>query len=341
MSDSPVTIRNIAKKEMERLISLYLELSDDTNNFQDVSVHDLDSRDKITILLEGIRSNADPTAMSAQEAVDEWERRSAVAFDVEQSITGSVYEIIRGVARDYFEHVKQETKNFETFSSEFIYNHPQYLPIFQHIGGFESKSDLKDMVGTVSDTGISNPASKRLADALSERVDPSATNEDKVLSKVERTLEGIVRSLVGKVLLEEVVAGALRDEGVSFTREDEYDALSGVVYDFRSDFVVPDPASPKAFIEVRKSSSRHASLYAKDKMFSAINWKGEHAEMLGIIVVEGPWTESTLEVMSDVFDYVVPLGQAKRLAKTIDAFLSGDKSKLKWIIDFRISEYDK
>jgi hypothetical protein len=41
------------------------------------------------------------------------------------------------------------------------------------------------------------------------------------------------------------------------------------------------------FIEVRKSSSRHASLYAKDKMFSAINWKGKTPDLLAALVVDG------------------------------------------------------
>ena len=119
-------------------------------------------------------------------------------------------------------------------------------------------------------------------------------------------------------------------------REDDYGSLSGVVYDFRADFVVPTPEEPLAFIEVRKSSSRHASLYAKDKMFSAINWKGRHQRMLGIIVVDGDWTSTTLEVMSRVFDYVIPISQAPRMAETIRDYVNGDTSKLKWLIQFRI-----
>jgi hypothetical protein len=91
------------------------------------------------------------------------------------------------------------------------------------------------------------------------------------LQSIEPTLEGIVRDLVGRVLLESIVANALDEAKVAYKRESEYNALKGVVYDFRADFVIPNAESPKAFIEVRKSSSRHASLYAKDKMFSAIN----------------------------------------------------------------------
>ena len=150
------------------------------------------------------------------------------------------------------------------------------------------------------------------------------------------TLEGIVRDLVGRVLLESVVAAALQKEGIPFLPERDYAGLSGVVYGFRADFVIPDATKPKAFIEVRKSSPRHASLYAKDKMFSAINWKGKHPDLMGIMVVDGQWTATTLEVMAHVFDYVVPLGRVGELAKTIAAYLAGDRSRLRWLIEFRI-----
>jgi hypothetical protein len=123
------------------------------------------------------------------------------------------------------------------------------------------------------------------------------------LQSIEPTLEGIVRDLVGRVLLESIVANALDEAKVAYKRESEYNALKGVVYDFRADFVIPNAESPKAFIEVRKSSSRHASLYAKDKMFSAINWKGKNKDLVAVLVVDGPWTAETLRVMTKVFDY--------------------------------------
>jgi hypothetical protein len=91
-----------------------------------------------------------------------------------------------------------------------------------------------------------------------------------------------------------------------------------------------------AFIEVRKSSSRHASLYAKDKMFSAIKWKGQHQECLGVLVIDGPWTVATLEILASVFDYVIPIGQVDQVAAKIREYLDGDKSVLQWLIQFRI-----
>ena len=88
---------------------------------------------------------------------------------------------------------------------------------------------------------------------------------------------------------------------------------------------------------MRKSSSRHASLYAKDKRFSAINWKGYNSNLLGVLVVDGEWTGQTLRVMANVFDYVVPLERINDLAQTLYTYINGDRSKLKWLIQFSIN----
>ncbi len=157
-----------------------------------------------------------------------------------------------------------------------------------------------------------------------------------MLRSIEPTLEGIVRDLVGRVLLESIVAKALEDARIPYKRESEYGHLPGVVYDFRADFVIPDNQEPKAFIEVRKSSTRHASLYAKDKMFSAVNWKGKNKNLLAVLVVHGPWTAETLRVMARVFDYVVPINAVADVAGALSAYLAGDRSRLKWLIDFSI-----
>ena len=130
-------------------------------------------------------------------------------------------------------------------------------------------------------------------------------------------------------MLESVVAAALEAEDVPHLREEDYDSLKGVVYDFRADFVIPNAADPVAFIEVRKSSSRHASLYAKDKMFSAINWKGQYPNLIGVVVVEGDWTGATLRTMASVFDYVVPLARSGELARVLKRAADGDPSVLK------------
>ena len=91
-----------------------------------------------------------------------------------------------------------------------------------------------------------------------------------------------------------------RPRGTADLREEEYESIPGVVYDFRADFVIPDSKETLAFIEVRKSSSRHASLYAKDKMFSAVNWKGNNKKLIAVLIYYGEWTKETLKIMKKV-----------------------------------------
>lgn len=328
------TLYQLADAEIRSCIADYLALAADTRGFAAVSATNIDTPRKAVILLAGLNAATDD--MSPDHVVLEWERRLAVPFDVEAGITAGVYTSIREAGIRYLDEIKAGTETFRRWDPEFIRTNPHTLPLLQHLAGIFSKAALKKQVGNLSDNSISLPAAKRLAEVLEKRVVPEAVREGEILKRLESTLEGIVRDLIGRVMLESIVESALKAADVPFKREDEYLGLTGVVYDFRADFVVPDEKSPKAFIEVRKSSSRHASLYAKDKMFSAINWKGKHADMLAILVVDGEWTAETLKVMARVFDYVVPLSHVSELAVAIAEYLAGDAKKLKWLIRFEI-----
>lgn len=329
------TLYQLADAEIRSCIADYLVLAADTAGFTAVEASYVDTSRKAVILLAGL--NASFETASADNAVSEWERRRAVPFDVEAGITAGVYTNIRGAGIRYLEEIKAATDGFSRWEPDFIRKNPHTLPLLQHLAGIFSKAALKKQVGSLSDNCISLPAAKRLAVLLEARVLPGEVREGEVLKRLESTLEGIVRDLIGRVMLESIVESALKAAKVPFKREEEYAGLTGVVYDFRADFVVPDENSPKAFIEVRKSSSRHASLYAKDKMFSAINWKGKHRGMLAVLVVDGEWTAETLRVMARIFDYVVPLAHVNNLAQSISDYLAGDDTKLKWLIDFRIT----
>jgi hypothetical protein len=323
---------------MMRLAELYLSLTERTHDLAILDAADMETEDTRRLLLAGTGSSVDPTTATAPDALAEWERRRAIPFDVEIGVTTGVYVHLRQAADRIYDALNEATRGFTVLDPAFISAHPQYLPFLQHVGGSFSKAQLKRQVGSVSDTSISRPAGERLAAYLTARVDPASIRKGEILRRLDSTLEGIVRDLVGRLLLESVVASALERERLPFVREKDYAGLTGVVYDFRADFVLPNAETPKVFVEVRKSSTRHASLYAKDKMFSAINWKGHRRDLLGVLVVEGPWTGATLQIMAKVFDYVVPLGRSAELAQTIAAYLAGDTSKLRWLIDFRISE---
>lgn len=329
------TLYQLADAEIRSCIEDYLALARDTNGFTAVTEDTIDTERKAVIVLAGVNASTDKT--SPQSVVREWERRKAIPLDVEAGITAGVYTNIRGAGVQYLEEVKNGTNSFKEWDPEFIKRNPHTLPLLQHLAGIFSKAALIKQVGSVSDNNISAPAADRLSAILAARVIPDDVREGEILKRLESTLEGIVRDLIGRVMLESIVESALKDAGVPFKREQEYARLPGVVYDFRADFVVPDEVDPQAFIEVRKSSSRHASLYAKDKMFSAINWKGKHRDILAILVVDGEWTAETLKVMARIFDYVVPLRHVNDLATTISEYLDGDRSKLKWLIEFSIS----
>ena len=334
MADPEATLYQVADAEIRSCIAVYLELIRLTKGLSDVKPEHLKQERARVILLAGLAIQQ--FDVTPKQAVEEWKRRQAIPFDLEAAITHGVYRNIRQCGVRFLDSVEKMTKKFTSFDPDFIHENPYLLPLFQHLAGVFSKSALKKQVGSVSDTSISKPASRRLSQLLQQRVDPKSVNKGEILQRLEATLEGIVRDLVGRVLLESIVASALLDQKLPFKREDEYESLPGVVYDFRADFVIPDEKKPAAFIEVRKSSARHASLYAKDKMFSAINWKGNNPALLAVLVVDGEWTGETLRVMANVFDYVVPIGRVPELVETVKAYVGGDKTKLKWLIHFKI-----
>ena len=332
---SPKTLYQIADDEIRRCIEVYLELAQVSNGLTAILPEHLSDERARVIVMAGF--GIAPRPATAEAVYAEWQRRQALPFDLETAITAGVYTSLRTLAEALYEELSVATDGFSRFDPGYITKNPHFLPLLQHLSGVFSKAKLKEQVGSVSDRSISKPAAERLAKFLSERVDPEGVTKGEILKRLESTLEGIVRDLVGRVLLESIVDAALRRRHLPFLREEQYDSLSGVVYDFRADFVLPSATSPKVFIEVRKSSSRHGSLYAKDKMFSAINWKGKTPELLGVLVVGGEWTGETLRVMANVFDYVVPIGRVDDLVQSIEAFLNGDRTKLKWLIEFRIT----
>jgi len=331
------TLYQVADTEIRKCIEAYLKLTKETHNLSMVDERHFGDHLAKVILLAGLGVRQFDVA--PREVVEEWKRRRAIPFDVETAVTTEVYRHIRELGAAFLENVEQKSHAFSKFDVEFIQDNPYLLPLLQHLAGVFSKSKLKELVGSVSDNSISKPAATRLAKLLADRVDAKSVNKGEILQRLEATLEGIVRDLIGRVLLESIVDSALKEEQVPFQREEEYPHLQGVVYDFRADFVIPNSTAPLAFIEVRKSSSRHASLYAKDKMFSAINWKGKNKKLLAVLVVDGEWTKETLIVMANVFDYIVPIGRVTELIGTLKAYLAGDDSKLKWLIEFRINKY--
>lgn len=332
------TIYQFAQTEMGEIVTALLDLSVATNNFNSPNVDLWQDALKAEALLCGKGYNIDaiPTFPSKENA---WFNRSAVPFSIELAATGTLYKKIQIFTDELIAYAYKETDDFRSVTSEWIWENPHCLPVFMHVAGAFSKQELKKQIGSASDNSISKPAATKIANLLKEAADVSIPTAAAVQQRIRGTVEGIVRDLVGRLLLEEFVASALARNGVPFKRESEYTSLEGVVYDFRADFVVPNEQQPMAFLEVRKSSSRHASLYAKDKMFSAINWKGRHQDCLAVLIVDGPWTEVTLTIMSKIFDYVVPIQKVDEVGAKIKQYLDGDRSVLQWLINFKIMQH--
>lgn len=330
------TLYRHATKQMQDIIEKMLSVAEETNNFTNPSDAIWNNEEASILLLCGKGFHLSEIPEDPKDKANSWLGRLAISFSLERSASSLLYQKIQPFINDLVFDSFSQTESFTKVTPEWIFENPQFLPVLMHAIGAFSKRDLEKELGTssLSDNGLSRPTCVKLASKFSEVRDyPS---EIQILERMKSTTEGIVRDLIGRLLLEDFVAQALRKEKIPFLRESEYESLSGIVYDFRADFVIPDSENPKAFIEVRKSSAGHASLYAKDKMFSAINWKGKHKECLGFVIVEGPWTQATLEVMAKVFDYVIPVEKSYEAAKKIREYLDGDISVLRWLIQFRI-----
>lgn len=335
------TIYQLAKEAMNLEIERYLNLLNLSNGLENVQAAHLSELDTAKLFAAGIsvEFSSHETDL-AKKLIEERKRKSAVPFDIEQAITMGVYNKVRLHVATLFETAQQLTNGFTTFDTDTLHQNSALLPVFQNILAL-SKAQLKNKIGAMSDTNLSKPGATRLAELLKNTVKPHQISETKILQRLEITTEGIVRDLIGRVLFEEIVARALSNQKIQYMRESEYSSLTGVIYDFRADFVIPKPNNPVAFIEVRKSSSRHASLYAKDKMFSALNWKGKHQKLIGVMIVEGDWTQATLQTMAKVFDYVVPLNKCTELAKILKKATQGDESVLKWLVKLSIQPSEK
>lgn len=329
----------IGKSIMESSIESFFKLKNRTNEFTDISSKTVEGSTNLQLLIGGFEIPSQEEK-SIDSVIKYCNIQENLVFDIESGMSRIVYSELRKKAEEYYDEIMAGTDDFSEFSSDFIKKNPQYLPILMHIAGVTSKAQLKKEVGSVSDNSISKPASERMSKILNQ-ADTSQISRVQILQKLESTLEGIVRDLCGRILLEAIVKKSLEDEKVEFEREEEYESIPGVVYDFRADFVIPDSKETLAFIEVRKSSSRHASLYAKDKMFSAVNWKGNNKKLIAVLIYYGEWTKETLKIMKKVYDYVVPLSDSDKIAKIISEYVNGDVTKLKYKITFKIEEVEE
>lgn len=95
--ESSSTLYGIAMNLMKGYIDVYLKLVSETKGFALVEPKDTQEYEQKLIILTGINSNLNPINSTANDVVQEWERRQAIIFDVEASITKGVYIKMREV----------------------------------------------------------------------------------------------------------------------------------------------------------------------------------------------------------------------------------------------------
>ena len=167
--ESSSTLYGIAMNLMKGYIDVYLKLVNETKGFALVEPKDTQEYEQKLIILTGINSNLNPINSTADDVVQEWERRQAIIFDVEASITKGVYIKMREVCKELINELRQMTDNFQVFDANYIHNNPRMLPIFQRLINVRSKAELKKKIGNVSDNAISKPAAKKLSELLNSR----------------------------------------------------------------------------------------------------------------------------------------------------------------------------
>ncbi len=171
------TIYGIAMNLMKSYIDVYLNLAVETNGFAIVEDKNAQTYEQRLIILAGINSQLDPNTSTSNDVVQEWQRRQALIFDVEESITKGVYLKIREVSQELINKLRQATNNFQKFDASYIYQNPQMLPIFQRLIKVRSKSELKKRIGSVSDNSISKPAAEKLSKLLENQTNNQNIND--------------------------------------------------------------------------------------------------------------------------------------------------------------------
>jgi hypothetical protein len=329
------TLYQFGKDATLRLIVDYLGLLDATDSLTNIQVEHFQDPKWCLLLLGGKGVPRDEVPTAATDAYAIYQARQAISHDIQSAVSGPLYTEMRNHAAALAARATSVSQGYTELSADDLRAEPELLPIFMHAAGIFSMSVLRKDVGHVSDTGLSKKASETLAPYLAERFAPDV-DPARLVDRLGSTIEGQVRDLLGRYLLEAVVEQAFNRAGVSFQREKEYGSLEGVVYDHRADFVVPNANDPLLFVEVRRSSARHSSLYAKDKMFSAINWKGRHQKLIGVLITDGEWSRHSQLALARVFDDVLPVAHADELAHVASAYVEGDESKLLRLIHFEI-----
>lgn len=307
---------------MKSVAAKLLSLSAHTKQFSKPKTDHFRDEDYLVMLSEGVR--ADRSARPS-EALRNYDKAfESNGFSLERAFIAGLSGKLDRLIPELVDFTISMTSRFQSVRAEDVYLNPASLPVLMHALKIHSKRDLQKELGikTVSEKRLAMTSACKLATAFKSRKD--FADRDQIINGMSRTLEGVVRDLTGRHLLESFVTAALECERVPYSLEADIKPLEGALYDHRPDFLSFVDGKPKAYIEVRRSTVDHSSLYAKEKAFSAINWKSRHPEMLAVLITEGNWSGAAVELVSKVYDYVIPVLEADRAADLIGRHVAGE-----------------
>lgn len=309
------SLSEVGADEMRAASAHLQEIQDAPGGFSDVSQAHFSCAHKKPLLLAGKNVPETQHALievAAWNALDvEFDRAAAAGFVV----TGR----LREMAVRLTDFTLEETRGLADLTADWLMRYPFSLPILVAISGKRSRKKFKaDLnVTNASDKKIGSTDAIRIVEAMKGVQVPTAPE---ILAALESTIEGIVRDQIGKAVNESVVSQALNArglEGLYVRDEGGTKCIEGVLGASRADFAFPCNVEPKAFIEVRKSTSNHAAMYAHDLMWSVANRNGKHKGILAVFVYDGIWSKTTLTQLREAFDHVFHVSESDKAAEVV------------------------
>ncbi|MCS4088789.1 hypothetical protein [Rhizobium sp. BK176] len=296
-----------------------------TSGFSKVCEEDFACPEKGPLLLAGKRLTC---LGSAKENIEAW-KTAGVVFEHADAAGRVVAAKLRIRAAEMVNFVFDETAQLTRVTPEWIMAHPYTLPVFANATGTVSKKRFKNQfkLTAASDRSIGRTDATRIVEGIQPGM---VLAPREVVAGMESLIEGIVRDQIGKVVNEAFIQQALDRRDVPYVRDEGgSNQIEGLVSASRADIAAPDNSDPKVFIEVRKSTANHASLYASSLMFSALDRRGRHPNSLAIMLYDGAWSGATKALMENAFHYVFHVLESDQAADIVKRHLDGEDMRPK------------
>ena len=233
-------------------------------------------------------------------------------------------DYLMSCASRILDYTFSETENLKKINADWVTKNPFCLPVLINAVTDISKREFakKHKTTKANDIKIGATDANRFIKSLEGK---EIRSKSDILASIAKTVEGIVRNLVGKIVNESFVDVALSKLDIPYVRDNGTKApIKGYWKSSQADFAIPNNESPKAYIEVRGCTASHASVYAGNLSFTCLNRRIKHPGCLSILIYDNEWTSATLRELAEQFDYVINVQESYRAAEIIKRHLSGE-----------------